>query len=147
MNHFLIAKQHLVDTREIVQRTWDDYDATCKQVMEILGKERLVADLQPDDFESLRRQLAKSRGIVTLGNEVSRARILFKYAYDAGLIEQPTSVWAVVQAAKPQGPAESSPREGATTVSGRRDPGLAGQGWRSSARHDPAGHQLWLRAG
>jgi hypothetical protein len=26
---------------------------------------------------------------VTLGNEVSRARILFKYAYDAGLIEQP----------------------------------------------------------
>ncbi len=89
VNHFLIAKKHLVDTREIVQRTWDDYDATCQQVMEVLGKERLITDLQPDDFDSLRRELAKSRGIVALGNEVSRARILFKYAYDAGLIEHP----------------------------------------------------------
>ena len=89
VNHFLIAKRHLVDTGEIVQRTWDDYDTTCRQVMEVLGKERLIADLRPDDFDSLRRQLAKSRGIVTLGNEVARARILFKYAYDAGLIEQP----------------------------------------------------------
>jgi integrase len=89
VNHFLIAKKHLVDTREIVQRTWDDYDATCRQVMEVLGKDRLIADLQPDDFDTLRRQLAKSRGIVALGNEVSRARILFKYAYDAGLIEHP----------------------------------------------------------
>lgn len=89
VNHFLIAKKHLVDTREIVQRTWDDYDATCRQVMEVLGKERLITDLQPDDFDSLRRHLAKSRGIVALGNEVSRARILFKYAYDASLIEHP----------------------------------------------------------
>ena len=89
VNHFLVAKKHLVDTREIVQRTWDDYDATCRQVMEVFGKDRLIADLRPDDFDSLRRQLAKSRGIVALGNEVARARILFKYAYDAGLIEQP----------------------------------------------------------
>ena len=58
VNHFLIAKQHLVDTREIVQRTWDDYDTTCKQVMEILGKDRLLADLRPEDFESLRRHFA-----------------------------------------------------------------------------------------
>ena len=57
--------------------------------MDILGKDRLIDDLRPEDFESLRNRLAKSRGIVTLGNEVSRARILFKYAYDAGLIERP----------------------------------------------------------
>ena len=89
VNHFLIAKRHLVDTREIVERTWQDYDTTCQQVMNILGNDRLIDDLRPGDFESLRSSLAKSRGIVTLGNEVSRARILFKYAYNAGLIERP----------------------------------------------------------
>jgi integrase len=89
VNHFLVAKKHLVETGEIVQRTWDDYDATCRQVMDAFGKERLVADLIPEDFDELRRRLAKSRGIVALGNEVSRVRILFKYAYDADLIEKP----------------------------------------------------------
>jgi integrase len=57
--------------------------------MVVFSKERLISDLRPEDFDALRRELAKSRSIVTLGNEVSRARILFKYAYDAGLIEQP----------------------------------------------------------
>jgi hypothetical protein len=28
VNHFLLAKKHLVDTGEIVQGTWDDYDVT-----------------------------------------------------------------------------------------------------------------------
>lgn len=89
VNHFLVAKKHLVDTGEIVQRTWDDYDATCRQVMDAFGKERLISDLQSEDFDAFRRQLAKSRGIVALGKKVSRARILFKHAYDAGLIESP----------------------------------------------------------
>ncbi len=69
VNHFLIAKKHLVDTREIAQRTWDDYDATCQQVMEVLGRGRVLADLRPEDFESLRRHFAKGHGIVTLGND------------------------------------------------------------------------------
>jgi integrase len=89
VNHFLSAKRHLVDTREIVERTWQDYETTGLRVVKELGKGRLVDDLRPDDFESLRSSLVKSRGIVTLGNDVSRARILFKYAYDAGLVEHP----------------------------------------------------------
>jgi integrase len=89
VNHFLVAKRHLVDTGEIAQRTWDDYDANCRQIMEVLGKERLLVDLRPDDFESLRRHFARGRGVVTMSNDVRRARILFKYAYDAALIDQP----------------------------------------------------------
>ena len=46
VENFLAAKQHLVDTREIVQRTWDDYDTVCRKVMDTLGKERMVADLR-----------------------------------------------------------------------------------------------------
>ncbi len=89
VEHFLAAKQHLVDTREIVQRTWDDYDAVCQKVMDTLGKKRLVADLRQDDFDLLRRHFAKSRGLVSMGNDIGHARVLFKYAYDAGLIEHP----------------------------------------------------------
>src|SRR5208282_1142036 len=51
VNRFLIAKKHLVETGEIAERTWSDYDKTCKQVLEVLGKERLLADLLPEDFE------------------------------------------------------------------------------------------------
>ena len=89
VDHFLSAKQNLRDTHELTEKTLHDYDVTCRRVMDVFGKERLIDDLRPEDFESLRSTLAKSRSIVTLGNEVSRARILFKYAYDAGLIEQP----------------------------------------------------------
>jgi len=89
VNRFLIAKKHLVETGEIAERTWSDYDKTCKQVLEVLGKERLLADLLPEDFELLRRHFARGHGIVTLSNDVRRTRILFKYAYDQTLVEQP----------------------------------------------------------
>jgi len=45
--------------------------------------------LASDDFEHLRAALAKGWGPVTLGNEIQRVRVLFKYAYDAGLIDRP----------------------------------------------------------
>jgi integrase len=89
VNRFLTTKRHLVDTHELVERSWQDYHLACGRVLDALGKDRLVTDLGPDDFESLRRCLAKTRGVVALGNEVARVRILFKYAYDAGLIDRP----------------------------------------------------------
>ncbi len=42
-----------------------------------------------DDFEKLRRSLAKNRGPVALGNQIQRIRVVFKYAYDAALIDKP----------------------------------------------------------
>jgi integrase len=47
-----------------------------------------VSDLAADDFERLRAQLAKSMGVVSLGNEIQRVRVVFKYADDAGLIDR-----------------------------------------------------------
>ena len=57
--------------------------------MASLGKNRLVDDIASDDFEALRAALAKRCNPNTLGNEVQRIRTLFKYAYDAGLIDKP----------------------------------------------------------
>ena len=89
VNRFLSSKRHLVDTREITERTWQDYHQACERIIEVFGKHRLVEDLDSEDFERLRRHLAKTRGVVALGNEVARGRILFKFAYDAGLIDRP----------------------------------------------------------
>lgn len=88
-NHFLTAKRHLADTGEITPQTFADYYGTAEQVVEMFGKKRLIDDLASDDFGALRRQLAKRLGPVALGNEIQRIRIVFKHAYDAGLIDKP----------------------------------------------------------
>ena len=88
-NHFLTAKKHLADTGEITLRTCGDYFTTCKQVVAALGKDRLLTDLGGGDFDHLRRVLAKTRGPVALGNEIGRVRVLFKFGYDASLIDRP----------------------------------------------------------
>ena len=88
-NAFMTAKKHLADTGEIALRTYTDYYTCCHQVIAILGKDRQLTDLGGDDFDHLRRCLAKTRGPVALGDSINRVRMLFKYAYDAGLIDRP----------------------------------------------------------
>jgi integrase len=88
-NRFLAAKKQLVDNQEIGVRTFKAYRDTCLNVIEAFGRTRLVSDLATDDFERFRTRLAEGLGPVSLGNEIQRVRILFKFAYDAGLINQP----------------------------------------------------------
>jgi integrase len=89
LNRFLTSKRHLVDTQEITPRTFADYHATCARVGAAFGLTRRVADLAADDFAALRAALAKKWGPVALGNEIQRVRVVFKFGYDAGLIDQP----------------------------------------------------------
>lgn len=88
-NRFLTSKQHQLDTGEIANRTFLDYKAVTDRVIRVFGCERLVDDLAADDFEEFRSDIAKTRGHVSLGNEVQRVRVVFKYAYDAGLVDRP----------------------------------------------------------
>jgi hypothetical protein len=89
LNHFLTSKRHLLDTREITNRTFLDYHGTCGRVGECFGLTRLVDDLAADDFGRLRASLAKTLGPVALGNTIQRVRSVFKYSYDAGLSDKP----------------------------------------------------------
>ncbi len=88
-NRFLTHKQHLVDTRELTPRSFADYHRVCGRILASLGKERLLDDLRAEDFEQFRVALSKSLGAVSLGNEIQRVRVVFKYGYDAGLIDNP----------------------------------------------------------
>jgi len=88
-NRFMTAKEIQRDAGDIVPRTFADYLATCKVLVDSFGKKRLVDDLATDDFEQLRKSLAETRNPNTLGNEIQRIRTCFKYGYDAGLVDNP----------------------------------------------------------
>jgi integrase len=88
-NQFLIAKRALVESAELTNRSWQDYKAACDLLVSNFRKSRLVADLDPEDFAALRRKLSKKWGPVTLGNAIQRIRVVFKFAWDNGLIDRP----------------------------------------------------------
>jgi integrase len=88
-NAFLNHKQALLNTGELSPRTWGEYKGTADLLVSTFGKQRLVADLAPDDFATLRNKMAGRWGPVRLGNAIQRVRSVFKYAFDAGLIDRP----------------------------------------------------------
>ena len=71
-NRFFTSKEHLRKTGEITNKTFVDYHRICRVLVSIVGISRLVDDLAADDFQRLRKELSKTRGPVTLGNEIQR---------------------------------------------------------------------------
>jgi integrase len=92
-NEFLNAKRALVDSGELSVRSWADYKITCQRVSKVFGPGRMVEDLRPDDFVKLRAALAKgktkTRGPVSVSNDIGRCRTLFKFCSDSELIASP----------------------------------------------------------
>lgn len=88
-DHFLNAKRHLLDTRELSVRTYADYFSTCKRLVDLFGMDRLVDDLRPEDFDKLRANIGKTRKAVALGNEIQRVRSVFRFALEQGLVHIP----------------------------------------------------------
>jgi len=88
-NRFLTAKRHLLDTRELTRRTWEDYFTVCERIVRVFGKGRLVDDLVASDFQRLRADFATTRGPVALCGDITRVRSVFRFAYEEGLIDRP----------------------------------------------------------
>lgn len=96
VNQFLESKELMVNTGELTERSWEDYKLTGIKLVEVFGRTRLVSDLRPADFETLRTEFTKGQGEnrrghgpTTLTNDIGRARVVFNYAYKQGLIERP----------------------------------------------------------
>ncbi len=88
-NHFLTAKKLLFDNGELSPRTWADQYKVCERLVKAFGRNRLVSDLTADDFQRLRAKLSKTLNLTSLKVEIQRVRSVFKYGYDAGLIDKP----------------------------------------------------------
>ncbi|MGD9722907.1 MAG: tyrosine-type recombinase/integrase [Pirellulales bacterium] len=93
MDKFLYDKQQLVESGELSQRSYDDYERTCDKVAASLDKTLLLTQLGPEDFSTLRTGLAKGtkgkNGPSTLKGHLTRARMIFNYANESGLAEKP----------------------------------------------------------
>src|SRR5579883_2742660 len=89
LNRFLIFKEQIRDEGGITPVTFVDYRASCERIKAAFGLNRRLDDLRSEDFEQFRAKLAKTLGQVALGNEIQRIRVVFKYAFDAGLIDTP----------------------------------------------------------
>jgi integrase len=87
-NHFLNAKQSLVDTGELSPRTWAEYKTTTDLLVANFGKQRLVSDLDPQDFAKLRNKMARKWGPHRLAKIIQYVRSVFKHGFDASLIER-----------------------------------------------------------
>ncbi len=86
VNKLLDEKENLRASGEITPRTFSEYHATCQRLITKFGRLTPVSSLRAEDFGSLRATLAKTRGPVTLGNEITRAKMIFTFGVANGLI-------------------------------------------------------------
>jgi len=83
LNSFLTSKQRLLESGEIVKRTFDEYHRICEYLTKQLPLSIAVEDITPAEFDLIRTELSSRCGPVRLGNEVQRIRVVFNYAYNA----------------------------------------------------------------
>ena len=88
-NRFLAAKHDKQKAGGISGRSFGDYRDTTDLLIEKFGRERIIADLGPSDFENLLRHIRKSWGVHRQGNVIGRVRSVFKYALDNELVGKP----------------------------------------------------------
>jgi len=89
LNRFIHFKRGLVATGELTKRSWYDYHQTGERLLKVFGKDRLVENLRPSDFEKLRADYGTTWGPVRISNEIVRARMIFRYAFENDLIDKP----------------------------------------------------------
>jgi hypothetical protein len=81
-------------------------------VVEHFGRATAVQSLTPERFAEFRSVLAKRRGTLALGREITQTRAIFRWSYDDGLIDQPVRFGrAFVRPSKKTRMAEQNGRE------------------------------------
>ena len=88
-NRFLTAKKRLVDSGELSPHTWKAYHDISETAIAFLGKDRLLTDIQPTDFERLRSNWSAKWGPTRLKAEINRLKVVFNFAWKNGIIDKP----------------------------------------------------------
>jgi hypothetical protein len=88
-NAFLAAKQQKLTSGELSSRSWISYHCTGQRLIRKLGSNRSAASITPGAWTDYRAKLAMTLGPVSLGNEIQRVRTIYKWGYEAGLLEVP----------------------------------------------------------
>ncbi len=85
-NRFLTAKQQQVDSGDLEELTWEDLRDACKLLIDYFGRDRLVDDLCPADFEAFGATLARRYCPSTRKALVGKTKSVFHWGQKHGLI-------------------------------------------------------------
>ena len=88
-NQFLTYQEKRVQSKELSPRTFNDYEKTAKRIAQFFGRGTAVLSLSPADFNDLRADIAKTRNVVGVGNEVTRVKTILSWASKQELIDRP----------------------------------------------------------
>lgn len=88
-SEYLHATEGRVQAGELTTLTWQEYYSYCERFVRFLGVHRRADDVMPEDFAQLRASFAEKAGPHTVSKLVSVTRMVFKYAHDQGLLDQP----------------------------------------------------------
>lgn len=126
-NAYLNHQKAKLDRGDLSPRTWRNYRETAELLVSRFGKDRLVADLRPEDFAELRTHMSKKWGPVRVRNFIQQVRSVFKYGHDSELLasvvrfgpgfDRPTKKTIRLNRAK-KGPQMFEPAELRALVSG-----------------------------
>ena len=141
-NRYLTVKEQAIETQEITRRHFETLFTACQLLVDHFGKTRPVDDLASDDFESLRASLAKTRAAWALGGVVQKVRSIFKYAYEAGLIDKPVRYGPNFQATEQVSATARAKQQAAAAVHSRRAAKARRRSRWPAAGDDPVGRQL-----
>lgn len=89
VNLFLDFKDQMVKTGELSSRSFDDYRAHGKLLIDHFGSEAAVDYLTPACFIEFRGKIATNCNLVTLKSRVIRIRSFFNFAAKNDLLESP----------------------------------------------------------
>ena len=86
---FLTAKERRRDVGDISGRTFDGLRTTGKRIADFFGRQTPVESLQPTDFADYWAMVSKTRNAVSVGNEITRVKQFFIWAYKSDLLDRP----------------------------------------------------------
>ena len=76
----------------MADRTFQESKRSGAFLVESLGRYTTVESLTPNDFGKLRTTISKRGGLVTLGNEIQRCRVIFNYAWKNEMVDRPVKM-------------------------------------------------------
>ena len=94
-NSFLTSKLRAFQAGQIVERTFMDLHGVCDLLVGIFGRERPVASLTVADFDEARGKLPATWGPIRTGAIIAKAKSVFKFGLDSGLLDRPVKTGTV----------------------------------------------------
>jgi hypothetical protein len=85
----LVAKKARVDGGERSGHSWLGIHEICDELGATFTGDRLLTDIQPEDFQKLRQRWSAKWGVQRLRWAISKTRMIFNYAFKNGMIDRP----------------------------------------------------------